>query len=311
MTSGVLVVGAGAMGRRHAAAVRAAGDRLTVVVDADVTRAADLDAGAQPVATLEEALQLTDRFDTAIVATPSAAHLEQTTRLAEAGVPVLVEKPHRIPGQNPAALLRAVEAGAEVFVGMSTRHWPGIQAVAQVVASGALGEVLSYTDRMAFQLSAGALPAWYFDANASGGGILVTNGVHALDRAAAILGALDGVEARLTSVLPGHTVDDHAYLRFNAGSTEGVIELLWAPYEPTATGLIVVGTRGVASVEMDGSWRIVDEAGVRAGDAIDIDTEPFQRQWAAFRTGVRGFGITDLEPTLALIESLYREADGG
>lgn len=308
MTARVLVVGAGVMGHRHAAAVRAAGDRIAVVVDADAARAAALDADAAAVTTLDEALLRADELDAAIVATPSGAHLEQTLALAAAGIPVLVEKPHRVPGQDPAPLLAAVAAGADVMVGMSTRHWPGIVAAAEAVAAGELGDILSYVDRMGFRLDAGALPPWYFDTATSGGGVLVTNGVHALDRAAALLGApLAEISGRLTPVLPGHAVEDHAVVRFRVGRTEGLVELLWMPYPPAGTGLVITGTLGVATVGMDGAWRIETDGETREGPAIDIDVEPFARQWGAFRRRDPGFAVADLEPTLALIEQLYRE----
>lgn len=308
MTARVLVVGAGVMGHRHAAAVRAAGDRIAVVVDADAARAATLDADATPVTTLDEALRHSADLDAAIVATPSGAHLGQTLALVAAGLPVLVEKPHRVPGQDPAPLLAAVAAGADVMVGMSTRHWPGVVAVAEAVAAGELGDILSYVDRMGFRLDADALPSWYFDSATSGGGVLVTNGVHALDRAAAILATpLEQVSGRLTAVLPGHDVEHHAVVRFRAGRTEGLVELLWMPYAPAGTGLVVTGTRGTATVGMDGAWRIETDGETREGPAIDIDVEPFARQWAAFRRREPGFAVADLEPTLAVIEQLYRE----
>ena len=311
MSQRVLVVGAGAMGHRHAAAVRTAGDRVTVVVDADLARARALDENALPFDSLTGALDGPEEIDAAIIATPSFQHLDQLTTLAAAGIPTLVEKPHRIPGQDPSPLRAAVADGAEVFVGMSTRHWPAYVELGRAVRDGELGELLTYTDRMAFALPDGALPAWYFDRSVSGGGVLVTNGVHALDRARALLGPLTDVHATMRSVIPGHDTEDHAAVHFRAGGTSGVIELLWAPYESLGTGLVITGTRGSACVGMDGSWRIVTAAGESSGDAIDIDTVPFLAQWRAFRSRVDGFGVDDLEPTLTLIESLYREASHG
>lgn len=311
MSQRVLVVGAGVMGHRHAAAVRAAGDRVTVVVDADLARARALDENALPFDSLAGALDGRGEIDAAIIATPSFQHLDQLTTLTAAGIPTLVEKPHRIPGQDPLALRAAVAGGADVFVGMSTRHWPAYVELGRAVRDGDLGDLLTYTDRMGFALPDGALPAWYFDRSVSGGGILVTNGVHSLDRARALLGPLTAVDATLHSVIPSHDTEDHALVRFRAGETSGSIELLWAPYEPLDTGLVITGTRGSARVGMDGSWRIVTADGERSGDAIDIDTVPFLAQWRAFRSRLGGFGVDDLEPTLTLIESLYREASHG
>lgn len=307
MTARVLVVGAGVMGHRHAEAVRAAGDRVTVVVDANLERARALDENARAFETLADALGAGAEVDAAIVASPSSQHLAQLTALVEAAIPTLVEKPHRIPGQDPGALQAAVAAGAEVFVGMSTRHWPAIVELGRSIRSGVLGEILGYVDRMAFPLPPGALPTWYFDRAVSGGGILVTNGVHALDRARALLGPLDRVSATLRSLIEGHETEDFAAVRFHAGAATGLIELLWAPYDPLATGLVVTGSRGSAQVRMDGSWRMVTATETRHGSAIDIDTVPFAAQWRAFRSGAGGFAVSDLEPTLLLIESLYRE----
>jgi predicted dehydrogenase len=310
MTRRVLVVGAGVMGHRHAAAVRAAGDRVTVVVDADPDRARTLDQNALVHTALADAVAL-GGLDAAIVATPSFQHLDQLTVLAAAGIPTLVEKPHRVPGQDPTALRLAVAAGAEVFVGMSTRHWPAYVELGRALASGELGEPLTYTDRMAFALPDGALPDWYFDRSRSGGGVLVTNGIHALDRARALLGPLSHVRADLRSVLPGHDTEDHAAVSFHANGATGLIDLLWAPYDPVATGLVIAGTRGAAQVGMDGAWRISTGQGIREGAAIDLDVLPFIAQWRAFCEGASGFGVDDLEPSITLIESLYREASHG
>jgi predicted dehydrogenase len=308
MSTSVLVVGAGVMGHRHAAAVRALGDRVAVVVDANLDRARALDENALTFESLDAALAAGPAVDAAILATPSGQHLDQLLVLGAAGIPTLVEKPHRVPGQDATALAEAVDGGAEVFVGMSTRHWPGIVAVGRAISSGELGDILGYTDRMAFPLPEGALPGWYFDRSLSGGGVLVTNGVHALDRARALLGPLAHVRASIRSIFGDHETEDHAAVSFQVAGATGLIELLWAPYEPLATGLVVTGTCGTATVGMDGAWRIVSADGERTGDAIDIDVVPVLAQWRAFRSGVGGFAVADLEPTLLLIESLYREA---
>jgi ABC-type dipeptide/oligopeptide/nickel transport system ATPase component len=91
---------------------------------------------------------------------------------------VLVEKPHRIPGQDPQALAEAIaSSGKRYFVGMTTRHWPGVRAAARAAADGRLGRPLAYTDRIAYRLGPSDLAPWYFDPKTSGGGALLTNGV--------------------------------------------------------------------------------------------------------------------------------------
>ena len=117
MSTSVLVVGAGVMGHRHAAAVRALGDRVAVVVDANLERARALDENALTFESLDTALAARPTVDAAIIATPSGQHLDQLLLLVTAGIPTLVEKPHRVPGQDATALAEAVDGGAEVFVG--------------------------------------------------------------------------------------------------------------------------------------------------------------------------------------------------
>lgn len=316
----VLIVGAGMIGRRHAKAVLRSGDAVCAVVDANPERGRAFAAefGGQAVASLDEldALDALDAdgglpvADTAVIATPSPAHHAQSVRLLARGLDVLVEKPHRVPGQPAAELARAVAAGGGRYaIGMTTRHWPGVRALAAAVREGTLGRVLAYDDRMHFLLGPDDLPPWYFDPERSGGGILLTNGVHALDRARAVLGSALAVDrARLVTVFPDHGCEDSAELDLHGGDGTPVhISLLWSPVTPLGAGLQVTGTAGVARVEMDGSWRIVTAASEFHGPAID-DDEPFARQWEAFRAGEPGFALDDLEPTLELIEAVYREA---
>lgn len=301
-----LVVGAGTMGLRHAEAIVASGDAVTVVVDANLERAQQLSVGAQVARTLDEALAMREAFDVAVIATPSGLHLEQAATLLGSDCPVLIEKPHRLPGQHTDEFMSALNTSqGYAFVGMSTRHWPGVSAVTQAVHEGELGEVLTYRDRVGFKLAEDDLPGWYFDSGASGGGILLTNGVHALDRACAMLGDITLQDSNLHELDTPGGVDKYAYVAGNAGDTRVSVELLWTPYLPVQTGIVITGTQGNAVIHMDGSWEINSQSHVEQGPAIDIDRTPFVRQWQAFINRDGGFSVQDLEPTLTLIEQVY------
>jgi predicted dehydrogenase len=306
----VLVVGAGVIGHRHMQAATQFGERISAVADGDRARAEAAAAhyDAQPFSTMAEALgALTP--DIVVIATPSTQHQAQSIEALASGAHVLVEKPHRVPADDAALLAEAVAAATGRYaVGMTTRHWPGVRAAASAVASGELGSVLSYTDRMHFALEPDALAPWYFDPAVSGGGVLLTNGVHAIDRARAILGAdLSVLTSRLVTVFPTHGVEDSAELRLV--TPEGIpvdLSMLWSPAAPHSTGLTITGTDGFAHVDMDGSWLVLGREGERRGGAV-TDQEPFDLQWASFAAGEAGFGFDDLEPSLALIEQCYRE----
>lgn len=92
----VAVIGAGPMGQVHARTVSQSALRdgdcvLTAIVDRHAARAAQL-GDAHRVAALDDLRRLRD-VDAAIVAVPTAAHVETALALAESGLDLLVEKP--------------------------------------------------------------------------------------------------------------------------------------------------------------------------------------------------------------------------
>jgi predicted dehydrogenase len=94
-TLSAAVVGAGLMGRWHAAAIHRAGGKVTAVVDSNEERATQLAArfqGAKAYTRLEEAL---NRARPAVVhlCTPTSTHREQAEQSLKAGAHLLVEKP--------------------------------------------------------------------------------------------------------------------------------------------------------------------------------------------------------------------------
>ena len=50
----------------------------------------------------------------------------------------------------------------KVFVGRSTRHWPGVVELGSAISSGELGKILSYSDHVGFTLEEGSLPPLVF-----------------------------------------------------------------------------------------------------------------------------------------------------
>lgn len=115
----ILVVGAGHMGRLHAAKIAALRDAegsvtLAGVVDLDRARAASLGAelGA-PAAT--ELGDLLGRADAAVVAVPTVAHFAVVEAVLAAGLDVLVEKPIAASLDEARALIARAKAGGRVL----------------------------------------------------------------------------------------------------------------------------------------------------------------------------------------------------
>lgn len=130
----LLVVGAGHMGRLHAAkAARALPGAATLVGVADrhldraEALARQLGAGVRAAA---DPLALAGEADAAIVAVPTVAHAEVAQALLDAGLDVLVEKPIAATLAEAEALVaRARAAGRVLQVGHLEWHNPALVAV--------------------------------------------------------------------------------------------------------------------------------------------------------------------------------------
>ena len=313
MSMRVAVVGAGWMGETHARAIAAADDTVALVIDADLERARDL-AGAFGAAASVELAEAAS-CDAAVIATPSNLHLSQSESLAALGLSLLVEEPHRFPAERADTLATALaRSGKHYQVGMTTRFNPGIRAIATAVAAGRLGQILSYVDRYWFQLAPDTLSPWYFDPKVAGGGVLLTNGVHIIDRCRWILGEdVDVVAHDLETVIPGHGVEDMAVVTLS-GRRTGVpisVSLLWSDMPVGASELVIVGSEGIARFGPE-SWSIDTRSGSEGGASPGPDI-PFALQWRDFAAnctrGVapnwKGPGFAALEATLDIIASIY------
>ena len=301
----VVVVGAGRMGCEHAEALRLCGDRVVGVVDTDPARARAVSrrfearpgvlapVGPRPRARPRdrEALAVvlepyrSEGASAVVVASPTDSHMSDTLTAVDLGFHVLVEKPPWLPGEDPGQLLaRVASAGSsQVAIGMSTRFNPGIRALYDVVARGLLGSILAASDRVAFTLVQGDLAEWYLDPAISGGGVVVTNGVHSLDRMAWLLGTrLDLVSSRRSGEYL-KSCDDVAVLELTAGKTSVQVVQIWSPGPVPPSELVVVGTAGSFWADAAGNWR--QSSLVENGEGQrPAGYQELVAQWAAFRS---------------------------
>jgi len=123
VTLRMAIVGAGHMGGLHAEKVvlATAEAELTAVVDVHYARAEKLaaHAGGRPFASVDDLLAVVGRsggdLDAAIVAVPTVEHFEVVSRLLEAGLDVLVEKPIAASLTEAERLLAMAQAGGRVL----------------------------------------------------------------------------------------------------------------------------------------------------------------------------------------------------
>jgi predicted dehydrogenase len=189
----VLVVGAGSIGRRHLANLRALGvERLAVCEPDPERRAAAAGERTEAYSALTEAISQFSP-NVGLVCTPPVDHVPASLQLVRAGADVFVEKPLAATMDGVDELIReADERRRIVQVGYNLRFHPVVAAAAARLASGAVGRVL-YAHAQIAQY----LPDWrpqvdyrtsYTARAALGGGILL-DASHEVDYLTWMLGS--------------------------------------------------------------------------------------------------------------------------
>jgi predicted dehydrogenase len=190
----VAVVGAGMAGQAHAFGYRNAtmhpdlsgvDVRLSAIVDLnqDLARSVADRYGFATATTDLDAVLDDDAVDAVSLALPNFAYAEVIPRLLAAGKHVLAEKPL---GRSAAEACRfattADVAGLVHAVGFSFRRLAAVEAIAQLVRGGEIGDVWHASAWYLTDYAATAATplSWRYDRDQAGGGAIVDVGAHVL-----------------------------------------------------------------------------------------------------------------------------------
>jgi predicted dehydrogenase len=120
--------------------------------------------------------------DLLIVASPPRFHAEQAIAALRAGMDVHCEKPLAPSLAEGGRMAEAAAvAGRRLSVGLLRRHFPATQAMRQLIANGALGEIETVDCFEGGPFDWPVQSAAYFQRSAGGAGILQDIGTHCLD----------------------------------------------------------------------------------------------------------------------------------
>ncbi len=229
----IVVIGAGAMGRRHIEYIHASECcELAAVCDADsqtARLAAEFDAPFFHEYT--EALDLAAP-DGAIVSTPTQLHEEMGLACIRRGVVPLVEKPITTTLEEGRRLVdTANDAAMPLLVGHHRRYHPRIRRLWELVTGGVIGRLIG-----ASILWAVKKPDDYYDVlwrTRPGGGPALINLIHEIDSLRYICGEIVSVFAATSSAIRGFVVEDSAAITLNfAGGAVGAVFLSDAAPSP-------------------------------------------------------------------------------
>ena len=331
----IALCGAGLVGRRHAAAIRACeGAALAAITDPDPAARVFAEGLGVPYHA-ELAELLADPPDAIVLATPNAHHFEGAMACIAAGVPVLVEKPLVTDVDEGRRLVEAAEAaGVPLLAGHHRRHNPRIAAAKRAVDQGKLGRIVSAQTTTWL-----TKPDDYFDVvwrREEGAGPVRVNLVHDVDLLRHLIGDVVEVFAFSQSGR-GHAVEDAAVatLLFASGAlgTVSVSDAIAAPvsweltaredpaFPPTDGAYAWIGgTHGSLELPSAALWSYPDARDWKTPigktfPTVDI-VDPLVRQIENFVAVARGeadpvvSGMDGLK-AVAIVEAVQRSARTG
>ncbi len=267
MTPQIMVVGCGTVvDQYYRGALRALESRgiarVVALVDSNPGRAADLGRhfpSARAFGTPAEAFGHTTP-DLTIIASPPSLHAEHALSAFGVGSHVLCEKPMAAGVDDAERMVAAARAARRVLaVGMTRRMYPCLAEARALLASGALGDHISFVYREGNVYGWPVSTDFPFRRASAGGGVLIDKGTHVLDFLATLFGR-PGVAAYADD---GHTdgVETNCQIRVAFPGASGKVQLSWS--QPLVNGFHVIGSAGQMTLH---PWRFDAVRWRRNGD---------------------------------------------
>ncbi|MEO1497718.1 MAG: Gfo/Idh/MocA family oxidoreductase [Planctomycetota bacterium] len=235
------IIGAGAIGEKHAAAAAGVGVEVAAIADRDADRAAAL-AGSYEAAAEAEPRAVFDNadVDAVVIGVPNCFHKPLAIDAMRAGKDVLLEKPMALSAAECDELIAtAEETGRVLQIGYVHRFTSVGSAAKRVAESGDLGEVYHAKAHLFIRRGIPGLGGWFTTKAMSGGGCLIDLGVHLLDLQLFLLGQPTAV-----------AVSGKAYSRFGTKMEDYVYESMWAG-PPKLDGVFDVDDSAHAMITFD------------------------------------------------------------
>ncbi|WP_293856080.1 Gfo/Idh/MocA family oxidoreductase [uncultured Alsobacter sp.] len=303
---GVGLIGAGSFGAQHAMALALAGGfHLVGACRESPQGLEDFIARHGGRAYSGTADLLADpAVDAVVIATPHDRHEEAAVAAARAGKAILLEKP-LAPTLEACDRIAAAAKAASVplMIGHVQRFAAPLVAAKAALDAGRLGAVrFGMSAMVKLWMEANRQP-WHMR-NASGGGMLMTAGIHALDRLLWLVGSpVHSVTAVAQAAFHDQESDDSALLllRFASGAAATVASIAYRDGAPFG-GTELVCENGVMLIDPGGAVRIGKGAAWTALDVPESSNTMFDAlvsEWRAFGRLIREGGPNPVDAASA------------
>lgn len=328
------VVGFGKLGLLHAGLANGlAGSKLVAVCDNSSTSMNVLKSQMKDVATYSNYKDMIAKggIDAVFIATPTGSHVPIAIDFVNAGIAVFIEKPLSPNTKQAAPLLEALKRNPVTnMVGYMGRYIDTFAKAKALINSGALGRLqLLRTSMYVSQLFTKG-KGWRYDQKESGGGVLITQNGHVIDKLLWMFGDLDFVTGHTTN-LYSSTVEDHAhaFFSFKSGLT-GFMDASWSArhFRTPTISIHVQGEHGTLDVNDDdvrlfldkahgdlpADWSIWRGPDLYQGVPFDIGGPQYTRQAIDFLEAVRqgtmvSTDVASAYKTQSVVDAIYLSAE--
>ena len=222
-----------------------------------------------------------EALDAVIVALPHPLHAEAGLAVLERGLHLFMQKPLCTTVEEANQLAAASDARPAQVVYCRPSFDGSVYEMRRQLATGAIGKVSGALARHShggpeiyyaevadtFDEARAEDDLWFYDADTAGGGALIDMGVYSIANLVALLGKVDYVSARMTTVDKPTALEDTATL---------ILEF--------ANGALATAETGWCDPARSSFLRVHGTAGklVLRGDVIDfIRPSSYEREWAA------------------------------
>ncbi len=301
----LLVIGTGSIGERHLRVFQQLGrcDAIAFCETHAPRRAEIAERYQIPVELafpdLDSALS-GGTYDAAVIATPAPTHIPISTRLAELGMHLLIEKPLSLTTDGLDELSRVIAAKSlTVAVGYVHRAHPAVEAMKTALDSGRFGRVLQIrtASGQAFATLRPAYREVYFAKPEMGGGAINDMITHFYNVGDWLAGPIQRVMTDADhQILDGVTVEDTVHTLVRQGDRGEVmgtyaLNLYQHPNEVLITVVCEGGTVQAEYAKKRWSWMDVP-SGAWHHEAVDMPEVDvmYRRQNGAFLDAIEGKG---------------------
>jgi predicted dehydrogenase/dTDP-4-amino-4,6-dideoxygalactose transaminase len=298
------IIGVGMMGRQHAAVIsRIPTLKLAAVADARAEAAQSVggEFGCRAFPT-PEALLRSGEIDAVVIATPHWQHAELAVSAFQAGLHVICEKPLSVTVEQADEVLHAARNARGLFLSVyQNRFEPCYLHAKQLLESGELGapyrcEIVEtqWRTEAYYQNS-----PWRGTWKGEGGGVLLNQAPHVLDRYAWLCGMPSSLLAHCSTRLHRIEVEDTATAMLtHENGLQGHLHVSTAENPPTSRTVICCD-RGRIAIE-NGRLHVT-----RLKESLQERTATETREWAAMESETREVHLSHLGSLDALLAAYY------